>query len=132
MLEPDTTLPDKIRTLFREQGITIVSILTAISLAISTIVASIVASIKPIQPPTPPTPSSGGGIKEWIQKTQKNLSNLVNKKLGLKALDALPGIIGGLLSWLLTFLSNTVGWLAEHVWLFVTGVGAMIIIYIQN
>ena len=46
MLEKDATLRDKIKTLFREQGVTIVSILTAISLAISTIVASIVASVK--------------------------------------------------------------------------------------
>ena len=64
MLEKDVTLRDKIKTLFRELGITIVSILTAISLAISTIVASIVASVKPIPtppvPPTPPTPNSGG------------------------------------------------------------------------
>ena len=56
MLEKDATLGEKIQTLFREQGVTIVSILTAISLAISTIVASIVASVKPIPTPTPPTP----------------------------------------------------------------------------
>ena len=77
ILDKNITLRDKINTLFREQGITIVSILTAISLAISlaisTIVASIVASVKPVPtpvpptPPTPPTPSSGG-VKEWIQK----------------------------------------------------------------
>ena len=54
------------------------------------------------------------------------------KKLGLKALDALPGIIGEVLSWLLPTLSKAVGWLAEHVYLFVTGVGMMVIIYIQN
>ena len=116
---------DKSNTLFREQGITIVSILTAFSLAISTIVTSSVRPI-PIPPtPVPPTPSSGG-VKECIQKTQKNISNLL-KKLGLKALDALLGIIGGVLSWLLSTLSKAVGWLAEHVYLFVTGVGMMVV-----
>ena len=64
ILEKDATLGDKIKTLFREQCITIVSILTAISLAISTIVASIVASVKPISTPAPPTPTTGsGGVK---------------------------------------------------------------------
>ena len=42
ILNEDNKLRDNINTLFREQGVTIVSILTAISLAISTIVASIV------------------------------------------------------------------------------------------
>ena len=73
ILEKDKTLGEKNNTLFREQGITVVSILTAISLAISTIVASIVASLKPISPtPAPPT-SGSGDVKEWIQKTQKNI-----------------------------------------------------------
>ena len=120
--------------LFREQGITIVSILTAINLAISTIVASIVASVASVTPihptPAPPTPSSGS-VKEWIQTTLKNISNLL-KKLGLKAFDALPGIIGSILSWLLSTHSKAVGWLEEHVYLFVTGVGMMVLVYIQN
>ena len=50
----------------------------------------------------------------------------------LRALDALPSIIGGVLSWLLTFSSKAVGWLVEHVWLSVTGIGAMVIIYIRD
>ena len=97
----------------------------------TSIVAS-VASGRPIPIPTtpvPPTPSCGG-VNEWIQKT-KSISNLL-KKLGLKALDSLPGIIGGLLSWLLSTLSKAVGWLAEHVHIFVTGVGKMVLVYIQN
>ena len=54
VLNEDITLGERINTIFREQGITVVSILTTISLAISTIVASIVASVRPI--PIPPTP----------------------------------------------------------------------------
>ena len=38
VLDSDTSLAEKIRTIFREQGITIASILTAFSLFISTIV----------------------------------------------------------------------------------------------
>ena len=46
ILNEDTTLSEKVRILFREQGVTVVSILSAIALAISTIVASIIASVK--------------------------------------------------------------------------------------
>ena len=72
MLEKDVGLGEQIKTLFRELDVTIVSILAAISLAISTIFASIIASVRPIPTPTPPAPPpSGGGVKDWIQKSIK-------------------------------------------------------------
>ena len=44
VLDSDTSLADKIRTIFREQGITIASILTAFGLLISTIVGFLTGS----------------------------------------------------------------------------------------
>ena len=41
MLDKDTSLGEKIRTLFREQGITIASILTAIGMAIKVLVEAL-------------------------------------------------------------------------------------------
>ena len=41
VLDQNTSLAERIRTLFREQGITIFSILTALSITISTIVLAI-------------------------------------------------------------------------------------------
>ena len=41
MLDKDTSLAEKIRTLFREQGITIASILTAIGMAIRALVEAL-------------------------------------------------------------------------------------------
>ena len=41
MLDKDTSLGEKIRTLFREQGITIASILTAIGMAIGVLVEAL-------------------------------------------------------------------------------------------
>ena len=41
MLEKDTSLAEKIRTLFKEQGITIASILTAIRMAIGVLVEAL-------------------------------------------------------------------------------------------
>ena len=46
MLDSDTTLREKIRILFKEQGITIASVLAAISLAISTLVSLVVAAVR--------------------------------------------------------------------------------------
>ena len=41
MLDKDTSLAEKIHTLFREQGITIASILTAIGMAIGVLVEAL-------------------------------------------------------------------------------------------
>ena len=138
ILEDDTTLAEKVRTIFREQGITVVSILAALSLAISTIIAFIVAAIRGVVVPSPspaptptPAPVPGKNVKEWMKDTLKHLSNLL-QKLGSKALDALPGIIGAAVSWLLNALSGAVGWLAEHVYAFVSGIAILVAMYIQR
>ena len=52
MLDKDTSLAEKIRTLFREQGITIASILTAIGMAIGVLVEALLP---------------GGGVLPWHQ-----------------------------------------------------------------
>ena len=45
VLDKNTSLAERIRTLFREQGITIFSILTALSMTISTIVLAITGAL---------------------------------------------------------------------------------------
>ena len=47
MLDKDTSLGEKIRTLFREQGITIASILTAIGMAIGVAIGVLVEALLP-------------------------------------------------------------------------------------
>ena len=74
--------------LFREQCITIMSILTAVGLAISTIVLTITGgSGGSNSTPFPTPPTNGGGAKEWIQNKLKSLGNvlswLAEKRLGL-------------------------------------------------
>ena len=131
IMESDTTLREKIRTLFREQGVTIVSILAAISLAISTLVSSIVASVRGAAAPTPnPTPKPPES-KSWIKKQLEKFANAL-KKLGISAVGALPGVIGSILSWILNLLSKTVGWLAENLWALFLSVGAIIYAYIST
>lgn len=109
ILHEDTTLAERIKTLFREQGVTIASVLTALGFAISTLVFALTGSTA-----TPPSvPSSD---KNWIKKQLDHLKNLL-KKIGIKALDAIPGILGGIISWLFSTASKVVGFMAEHLWM---------------
>ena len=65
-----STLCERIRTLFKEQGITIVSILTAVGMAIGVLIEALLGG------PSMSTPTSGGtttsdkkgGAREWIKK----------------------------------------------------------------
>ena len=126
ILHEDTTLAECVRTLFREQGVTLVSILTAIGMAISTLVLSLTggASGGSVTPPTPP-PSDKGGLREWAKKTLQALGRVLAKLAG-KAAAALPGIIGSIVSWLLGTLGKAAGWLAEHVWALAVAVGGLL------
>ena len=94
VLDKDISLSEKIRTLFREQGITTASILTAIGMAIGVLVEALL-------PGSAATASGGGesppkdekGLKEWVRSKLKALA-LLPGKLGMKAAEALPGITG--------------------------------------
>ena len=66
VLDKDTSLGEKIRTLFREQGIMITSILTAIRMAIGVLVEALL-------PGGAATASGGGG--EPPPKDEKDLKN---------------------------------------------------------
>ena len=102
VLDKDTSLGEKIRTLFREQGITIASIPMAIRMAIGVLVEALLpgggattASGGGGEPP----PKDEKGLKEWVRNKLKVLASLLGK-LGMKAAEALPGIIGGIISWI--------------------------------
>ena len=62
ILDTDTSLAEKIWTLFREQGITIFSVLTAVSMLISTIVLAV-------------TGGGGVGAPGLPQKTKESSEN---------------------------------------------------------
>ena len=112
VLDKDNLLGEKIRTLFREQGITIASILTAIRMAISVLVQALLpggggGAAESGGPP----PKDEKGLKEWIRSKLKALASLLGK-LGMKAAEALPGIIGGIISWVLNRAKDVVGWVS--------------------
>ena len=74
VLDKDTSLGEKIRTLFREQGITIASLLTAIGIAIGVLVEALL-------------PDGGGAISggggEPPPKDEKGLKNGLETNLKL-------------------------------------------------
>ena len=67
-LHEDTTLAERVRTLFREQGITIASILTAVGMAISTLVLSLTGGGE-VRRRRLPSHLIRAVSKEWVKKT---------------------------------------------------------------
>ena len=130
VLDKDTSLVEKIRTLFREQGITMASILTAIGMAIGVLVEGLLpggggaAAASGGEPP----PKDEKGLKEWIRNKLKALASLLGR-LGIKAAEALPGIIGGIISWILNRAKDVVGWVSQNLWALVVGIGGLIYTY---
>lgn len=113
VLKEDTTLGKRIRTLFREQGITIVSVLTAFGMIIGVIVEAVIPTTGGGS--TTPKPPPKDGVKNWIEKQLSNLGKLLANLAG-KAAAALPGIIGSIVSWLLSTTGKVVNWFGEHLW----------------
>ena len=130
ILHEDTTLAERIRTLFREQGITIASILTAFGFVISTIVLAVTGTGGSSPSPNPPS-GSDSDAKTWIKKQLHHLSELL-KKLGLKAVDSLPAIIGTIVSWLFSTASKVVGFMAEHLWTLLVLITGLLIAKIKK
>ena len=128
------TLGERIRTLFKEQGITIVSILTAVGMTIGVLIEALSGG-----PSTTSAPTSGGtttsdkrgGAREWIKNKLKALLQLLGK-LADKALASLPGIIGSIISWILNRAKEVIGWLSQNVWALITGIGVLIYTYFMT
>ena len=91
VLDKDTSLAEKIRTLFREQGITIASILMAIGMAIRVLVEALLpgdGGVAKASGGGEPPPKDEKDLKEWIRNKLKALASLLGK-LGIKAAEAL-------------------------------------------
>ena len=131
------TLGERIRTLFKEQGITIISILTALGMALGVLIEALSGGSSGSTPTSQSTTTSDkqlkvkGGAREWIKNKLKALSQLLGK-LADKALASLPGIIGSILSWILNRAKEVIGWLSQNLWALITGVGVLIYTYFMT
>ena len=119
---------------FKEQGITILSILTAVGMAIGVLVEALLGG--PSVPTTTTSSSTssgdgkGSGARVWIKNKLKALSQLLGK-LADKALASLPGIIGAILSWILNRAKEVTGWLSQNLWALITGVRVLVYTYLS-
>ena len=127
------TLGERIRTLFKEQRIMIVSILTTIGMTLGVLIEALLGG------PSASTLTSGGisggdkkgGAREWIKSKLKALLQLLGK-LADKALASLPGIIGSIISWILNRAKEVIGWLSQNLWALITGTGVLICTYFMT
>ena len=73
------TLGERIRTLFKEQGITVVSILTAVGMAIGVLIEALLGgpSASTSTPGGTTASDKKGGAREWIKNKLKALSQLL-------------------------------------------------------
>ena len=117
----------------KEQGITVVSILTAVGMAIGVLIEALLGGPSASAPTSQSTTTSDkkGGAREWIKNKLKALSQLLGK-LAHKALASLPGIMGSILSWILNRAKEAIGWLSQNLWALITGVGVLIYTYFMT
>ena len=75
------TLGERIRTLFKEQGVTIVSILMAVGMAIGVLIEALLGSptVSTTTWQSTTTSDKKGGAREWIKNKLKTLSQLPGK-----------------------------------------------------
>ena len=72
------------------------------------------------------------GLKEWIRNKLKALASLLGR-LGIKAAEALPGIIIiSIISWILNKAKDVVGWVSQNLWALVVGIGGLIYMYTRK
>ena len=85
MLDKDTSLVTKIRMLFREQGITIASVFTAIRMAIRVLVEALLPGGGGTVA-TPPPPKDEKGVKECttiLQQCEENFFKVLGNSEAL-------------------------------------------------
>ena len=114
-------LAERIRTLFREQGITIFSILTAFSMTISAIVLAITGVFGGGGGIGGSPPKYEGVLKKWLDR----LANAL-KRLAGKAVEALPAIVGSVVGAILSFLGKAVGFVAKLTWALIVFVAGLV------
>jgi len=116
ILTREMPLGDRLRELFKKEGITIASITRAIGLIVSTIVLAVTRITNIVAPtPTPsPKPSPGRGFVDSVKLALKKVASYI-KSLAGKATASIPGLIGSVISWLFKAASQIVEVLANNV-----------------
>ena len=131
ILDSDTSLAQKLRIIFREQGITLAAIFTAIGMIISTIVVALTGGGGGSAAGKTPPLKDTNKLKEWVKNVLQRLANAL-KRLAGKAAAALPGIIGSIVSAIITYLSKAVRFLGKNTWTFIVFIAGLIIYWLYE
>ena len=122
VLDKGASLAERICTLFKEQGITIFSILIALSMTISTIVLAITGVFGGDSGGARgPTSNDNETLKKWLDRLADAL-----KRLAGMAAEVLSAIVGSVVGAILSFLRKAVGFVAEHTWALIVFVVGLI------
>ena len=125
VLREDTSLASKLREIFREQGITITAIITALGAIIAALVEGLTGGGSSAGAEGGGSSSGGDGgdkprsaVKRAFDAMAKGLRWLAGK-----AAAALPGIIGSVVSFLLRGVAAVATWLGSNTWALLVLVG---------
>jgi hypothetical protein len=107
----DETRPlnERLKELFRRDGLTIGALITAVGMTISTIILAVM----PHTNSTSPSGNDSNKVKAAVKKTLIKLANFL-LDLAKKALAALPGVIGAIVSFIFKKAGEAVLFLSEH------------------
>ena len=117
VLDKDTSLAGRICTLFREQGITIFSILTALSMTITGVFGGGGGG----RGAGGSLPEDEGTLKKWLDRLANGL-----KRLAGKTVEALPAIVGSAVGAILSFFGKAVGFVAKHTWALIVFIARLV------
>ena len=101
---------ERIRTLFYEQGITVLLILTALPLTISTIVIAI-TGVFGGRDSASESPKGEEALKKWLRRLVESLKIPTGKSF-----EALPVFLESVFGAILSVLDKAVGFVAEYTW----------------
>ena len=105
----------------------IASVLMAIEMAIGVLVEALLLSGGGSAAGKPP-PKDEKRVKEWVRNKLKALASLL-RRLGIKAVEALPGIVGAIISWILNKAADVVGWVLQNLWALVVCIRGLLYTY---
>ena len=97
-------LREKIKEIFKKQGVTVTGILLAVGVTIGTVLSSVTKALK----------ATGKAMADGL------------KEIGAKLGSLLPGLIGQVAQFLFKTAAKAVGFLAEHTWLIILAVVAFV------
>ena len=109
-------LADRLRELFKKEGVTIASLATAVGMTIAAIATAVAGALNRAIAPTPtppPGPKPEPGFRERVRDALRKFGQFL-LDLAKKSVASLPGLIGTVVGFIFKTAGKAVGFLAEH------------------